>query len=276
MATGYFFLSSLYNRLQSSTQEHLNKIVFITGASSGFGKACAEKFAANGYDVVITARREKRLHEIKDQLEKKYKISVLPLCFDVQDRSSVFQSINQLPEEWKDIDVLINNAGLALGRDLFENASLEDWETMIDTNVKGLLYVSKAVLPFMIAQKKGHVINLGSIAGKEVYERGNVYCASKFAVEAISRSMRIDLLPHHIKVTAIHPGAAETEFSLVRFKQDADLAKKTYDGIIPLSAEDVADAIYYCASLPPHVCINDLVITCTAQASTYYFFRESK
>jgi len=262
--------------LQTSTKEHLNKIVFITGASSGFGKACAEKFAANGYDVVITARRAERLQELKEQLEKKYKVSVLTLCFDVQNRSSVFESINQLPEEWKNIDVLINNAGLALGRDLFENASLEDWETMIDTNVKGLLYVSKAVLPFMIKRNKGHVINMGSIAGKEVYERGNVYCASKFAVEAISRSMRIDLLPHHIKVTAIHPGAAETEFSLVRFKQDAALAKKTYDGIIPLSAEDVADTIYYCASLPPHVCINDLVITCTAQASTYYFYREPK
>ncbi|MFI5155822.1 MAG: SDR family NAD(P)-dependent oxidoreductase [Chitinophagales bacterium] len=254
----------------------MKKIVFVTGASSGFGKACAEKFAANAYDVVITARRQERLNELKKQLEDKYKVAVLSLCFDVQDRSSVFDTINHLPDEWKNIDVLINNAGLALGRDLFENASLEDWETMIDTNVKGLLYVSRAILPFMIARGKGHVINMGSIAGKEVYERGNVYCASKFAVDAISRSMRIDLLRHHIKVTAIHPGAAETEFSLVRFKQDADQAKKTYEGFIPLSAEDVADVIYYCASLPQHVCINDLVITCTAQAGTYYFFKENK
>ncbi len=176
-----------------------------------------------------------------------------------------------LPEKWKNIDILINSAGLALGRDLFNEADLGDWNTMIDTNVKGLLYVSKAVIPFMVKRKKGHIINLGSIAGKEVYERGNVYCASKAAVDSISQSMRIDLLKHNIKVTAIHPGAAETEFSLVRFKGAEETAKKVYDDFKPLTAEDVAGIIFFTASLPPHVCINDLVVTCIQQANTYLF-----
>jgi len=198
------------------------------------------------------------------------------LHFDVQEQQAVFDSINVLPGEWKDIDVLINNAGLALGRDLFDEADLKDWDTMIDTNVKGLLYVSKAVLPLMIKQKKGHIINLGSVAGKEIYERGNVYCVSKFAVDAITKAMRIDLLQHNIKVTAIHPGAAETEFALVRFKGEEEKAKKTYEGFQPLSAQDVADIIYYTASLPPHVCINDLVVTCTQQANSIYFNKMAK
>jgi NADP-dependent 3-hydroxy acid dehydrogenase YdfG len=169
------------------------------------------------------------------------------------------------------VDILVNNAGLALGRDLFDKASLDDWDTMIDTNVKGLLYVSKAVLPGMIKRKKGHIINVGSTAAKEAYEGGNVYCASKSAVDAISKAMRIDLLQHSIKVTAIHPGAAETEFSLVRFKGSEDTAKKVYEGYKPLSAADVADIIYYTATLPPHVCINDLVVTCTQQANSFVF-----
>nr|MBP8245025.1 SDR family NAD(P)-dependent oxidoreductase [Chitinophagaceae bacterium] len=170
--------------------------------------------------------------------------------------------------------ILVNNAGLAAGRDYFEEASLDDWNTMIDTNVKGFLYVARAVAELMISNKQGHIINLGSIAGKEVYEKGNVYCASKFAVDALNQAMRIDLLRHQIKVTAINPGAAETEFSLVRFKGDEATAKKIYDGIEPLHAEDIADVIYYCASLPAHVCINDLTLTCTRQASNVYFNRQ--
>lgn len=251
----------------------MNKIAFITGATSGFGKAAAEKFAANNYDVVITGRREDRLHELQTSLEKKFGIGVLPLVFDVRERTKVFDVVNSMPDKWKAIDVLLNNAGLALGRDFFDDASLDDWDTMIDTNVKGLLYVSKAVVPFMTARNKGHIINLGSVAGKEVYEKGNAYCASKYAVDAISKSMRIDLLHHRIKVTAIHPGAAETEFSLVRFKGNTTDATKIYDGYQPLSAEDVANTIYYCASLPEHVCINDLVLTCTAQANAFYTFK---
>lgn len=178
-----------------------------------------------------------------------------------------------MPNEWKNIDVLINNAGLALGRDLFNDAEMDDWETMIDTNVKGLLYVSKALLPGMVSRKKGHIINIGSIAGKEVYEKGNVYCASKAAVNAISKSMRIDLLQHHIKVTAIHPGAAETAFGNVRFKGDEEMARKVYERYQPLTAMDVADVIYYCTTLPEHVCINDLDITCLAQANAYYIYK---
>ena len=251
----------------------MNKIVLITGATSGFGKACAEKFSANGYNIIITGRRKDRIEKIKTELEKKFSIKVLPLVFDVRNKKVVFDILQNIPEEWKKIDVLVNNAGLALGRDFFEEADLEDWETMIDTNVKGLLYVTKAILPFMISRRKGHIINIGSVAGKEVYEKGNIYCASKQAVDAISKALRIDLLRHEVKVTAIHPGAAETEFSLVRFKENEDLAKKMYEGYTPLSAEDVADIIYYCASVPTHVCINDLVVTCTAQANSFYLYK---
>jgi NADP-dependent 3-hydroxy acid dehydrogenase YdfG len=249
----------------------MNKIVLITGATSGFGEACARKFAAaGGYQLIITGRRKERLEALKKELGPT--TETLPLVFDVQDKEAVFSTFRQLPEGWKKIDLLINNAGLALGRDFFDEASMDDWETMLDTNVKGLLYVSRAVLPYLVAQK-GHIINLGSVAGKEVYEKGNVYCASKFAVDALSRSMRIDLLRHGIKVTAIHPGAADTEFSEVRFKGDTNQAKKIYEGYTPLSAADVADAIFYCATLPPHVCINEINITCTAQADAFYFYK---
>lgn len=251
----------------------MNKIAFITGATSGFGKAAAEKFAANQYNVIINGRRKDRLAELKTQLETQFNTKVLSLAFDVRDRKNVFETINNIPEEWKQIDLLLNNAGLALGRDFFDEANLDDWDTMIDTNVKGLLYVSKAVIPFMTKRNKGHIINLGSVAGKDVYEKGNAYCASKFAVDAISKSMRIDLLQHHIKVTAIHPGAADTEFSLVRFKGNKSDAAKIYDGYKPLYAGDVAEVIYYCSSLPEHVCINDLVLTCTAQANAFYTFK---
>lgn len=251
----------------------MNKIAVITGATAGIGKACAEKFAANQYNLIITGRRNDRLSALQTDLEKRYHIAVLPLCLDVQDKQAVDTAFGNLPENWQSIDVLINNAGLALGRDSFEDADMTDWETMLNTNVHGLLYVSRALLPYMLRAKKGHIINLGSIAGKEVYEKGNVYCASKFAVDAITKSMRVDLLKHNIKVTGIHPGAVETEFSLVRFKGDEKTAGSVYNGLTPLKAEDIADTIWYCASLPAHVCINDLVITCTQQAGTYYFHK---
>jgi NADP-dependent 3-hydroxy acid dehydrogenase YdfG len=247
----------------------MSKIILITGASSGFGKATATKFAAGGWNVIITGRRKEKLEVLAKALEANYGIKTLCLNFDVQDKKAVFDNLQNLPTEWQAINILVNNAGLALGRDSFENANLEDWETMIDTNVKGLLYASKAVLPMLI-KEKGHIINIGSTACKEVYKDGNVYCASKHAVDAISKAQRIDLLPYQIKVTAIHPGAADTEFSVVRFKGDAEKASAVYTGYTPLKAEDIADTVWYVANTPAHVCINDLVITCTAQANSMY------
>jgi len=249
----------------------MKKIVFITGATSGFGEACAYKFAQNNFDLLLNGRRIDRLQKLKTSLEERYKISCCLLPFDVQKQEEVMNSINNLPGEWKQIDVLINNAGLALGRDPFPDADLSDWNTMIDTNIKGLLYVSKAVVPFMVERKKGHIINIGSTAAKETYEGGNTYSATKAAVDSLTKGMRIDLLHHLIKVSSIHPGAAETEFSQVRFKGAEETAKKVYEGFHPLAAEDVADIIFYTASLPPHVCINDLVVTCTQQASNIFF-----
>ena len=247
----------------------MSKIILVTGASSGFGKAIATKFAEGGWNVIITGRRKEKLEVLAKALEANYGIKTLSLIFDVQDKKAVFDNLQNLPAEWQAINILVNNAGLALGRDSFENANLEDWETMIDTNVKGLLYASKAVLPMLI-KEKGHIINIGSTAGKEVYKDGNVYCASKHAVDAISKAQRIDLLPYQIKVTAIHPGAADTEFSVVRFKGDAEKAKAVYTGYTPLMAEDIAETVWYVANTPAHVCINDLVITCTAQANSMY------
>ncbi len=247
----------------------MSKIILITGASSGFGKATATKFAAGGWNVILTGRRKEKLEALAKALEANYGVKTLCLNFDVQDKKAVFDNLQNLPTEWQAINILVNNAGLALGRDSFENANLEDWETMIDTNVKGLLYASKAVLPMLI-KEKGHIINIGSTAGKEVYKDGNVYCASKHAVDAISKAQRIDLLPYQIKVTAIHPGAADTEFSVVRFKGDAEKANAVYTGYTPLMAEDIADTVWYVANTPAHVCINDLVITCVAQANSMY------
>jgi 3-hydroxy acid dehydrogenase/malonic semialdehyde reductase len=247
----------------------MNKTVFITGATSGIGKACAEKFAQNNYNIVVTGRRNALLEKVKKDIENKYNVKVKTLCFDVQNKEEVFNAVASLGDEIT-IDILINNAGLALGRDAFDAADINDWETMMSTNVNGLLYTSRALIP-LIKKTKGHIINLGSIAGKEVYENGNVYCASKFAVDAISQSMRIDLLKYDIKVTAINPGAVETEFSLVRFKGDEEKAEAAYRNYIPLTANDVADTIFYCASLPSHVCINDLTITCLQQANTSIF-----
>ena len=242
----------------------------ITGASSGFGKALAHRFAENGNRLIITGRRRGNLQALQEELQTKYKIEIHICEFDVREKKEVFDSIASLPERFRGIDILINNAGLALGRDLFQDAELDDWETMMQTNVMGLMYVTKAILPLMKTAKKGHIINIGSIAGKEVYERGNGYCASKAAVDSLSKAMRIDLLSEGIKVTAIHPGAAETEFSKVRFKGDEQKASAIYQGYKPLSAEDVAEVVYYTTTLPLHVCINDLVLTCTAQANSFY------
>lgn len=249
----------------------MNKIVLITGATSGIGKACAEKFAAGGYNIIITGRRKDRLAELQNSIEKKFGVRVLDLVFDVRKREEVFDILNNINDEWKAVDLLINNAGLASGRDHFDEASIDDWETMIDTNINGLLYVTKAVIPWMIQKNKGHIINMGSVAGKEMYEKGNVYCGTKAAVDAISHTMRIDLLQHGIKVTAIHPGAVETEFALVRFKGDSEKAAATYKGFTPLVASDIADIIWYTATLPSNVCINDLVVTPLAQADAIYF-----
>lgn len=253
----------------------MNKTIFITGATSGIGKACAEKFAKEKNNLIITGRRSDRLELVKQELIEKYDIKVYTLCFDVQDKELVFKNISSLPTEWQNINILINNAGLALGKDSFDQADMDDWETMLNTNVHGLLYVTRAILPFMKNSSNPHIINLGSIAGKEVYENGNVYCASKAAVDALSTAMRIDLLKYGIKVTAIHPGAVETEFSLVRFKGDETKAAATYNHYIPLTALDIAENIYYCASLPAHVCINDLVITCLQQAGPHYLHKSA-
>ena len=251
----------------------MSKIILVTGATSGFGKAIAEKFAAAGWNCIITGRRADRLEEIAKALQTVYSVNVWPLLLDVRDREAVTNAFTNLPAEWQSIDLLVNNAGLALGRDSFEHASIDDWDTMIDTNVKGLLYVSKAIIPYFIQHEKGHIINIGSTAGKEVYPLGNVYCATKHAVDAISKAQRIDLLQYGIKVTSVHPGAAETEFSVVRFKGDADKARQVYQGYEPLHPEDIADTVFYCATLPAHVCINDLVITCTAQANSFFTYK---
>lgn len=251
----------------------MEKIVFITGATSGFGKACAQLFAANGYQLILNGRRADRLDELKQELQQQFNSNVHLLVFDVQNKEQVFTCINSLTKEWQSIDVLINNAGLALGRDYFNEADMDDWETMLNTNVKGLLYVSRAVLPFMINNKKGHIINIGSTAAKETYEKGNIYCASKAAVDSISKAMRIDLLQHQIKVTAIHPGAAETEFGITRFKGDEQKAAAVYEGYKALTPNDVAAVVYYTTTLPAHVCINDLVLTCTAQANSFYTYK---
>jgi NADP-dependent 3-hydroxy acid dehydrogenase YdfG len=252
----------------------MSKIILITGASSGFGKAIAEKFAAGGWNLILTARRKEKLAEVATAIEKKYGVKTLSLVFDVQDKEAVFAQLNNLPAAWQAVDILVNNAGLALGRDSFLDANIEDWETMIDTNVKGLLYTSKAVLPYLIKQQ-GHIINIGSTAGKEVYKDGNVYCASKHAVDAISKAQRIDLLPYKIKVSVIHPGAVETDFSLVRFKGDTAKAAAVYAGYDPLKAEDIADTAWYVANVPKHVCINDVVMTCVAQANSMHLHKDA-
>jgi NADP-dependent 3-hydroxy acid dehydrogenase YdfG len=248
----------------------------ITGATTGFGKSTALKFAENGYNIIITGRRKELLDVLEKELIAFGKINILSLNFDVRKKDEVESVIRNLPEEWKKIDILVNNAGLAVGLDHIQNGNTDDWDRMIDTNVKGLLYVTRAVAPLMVARNKGHIFNIGSIAGKETYENGNVYCASKSAVDALSKSMRIDMLKNNIKVTLIAPGMAETEFALVRFKGDEQKAKDVYKGINALTADDIADVIYYCATLPDHVCINELVITPTQQAGVNHSFRNSQ
>jgi 3-hydroxy acid dehydrogenase / malonic semialdehyde reductase len=250
----------------------MNSTILITGATSGFGKATAEKFAANGWRLILTGRRLDRLNDMATAFAAQGN-QCITLCFDVQNRQETETALQSLPQEWKSPDILVNNAGLALGRSSVQEGDPADWDTMIDTNIKGLLYVSRIVLPWMIAAGKGHVINIGSVAGKETYPDGNVYCATKFAVDALSRSMRTDLLPHGIRVTQISPGMAETEFSKVRFKGDESKANAVYKGIQPLTGADIADIIYFAATVPSHVCLNDIVVTCTAQANATTFKR---
>jgi NADP-dependent 3-hydroxy acid dehydrogenase YdfG len=241
------------------------KIAFITGATSGIGKATALLFASKGIDLIICGRRADRLQELKSELQSKVKVH--SLVFDIRDEQAVVDKIDSLPEEWKTIDILVNNAGNAHGLAPIHEGNTTDWDAMLDINVKGLLYVSKAIIPEMVTRKSGHIVNIGSIAGKEVYPNGNVYCASKFAVDAITSGMRLDLNPFGIRVTGIHPGLVETEFSLVRFKGDEQRANSVYKGFQPLTAEDIADVIWYTVNCPPHVMISDLTILPTAQAS---------
>ena len=245
----------------------------VTGATAGFGKAIAMLFAKHGYNIIISGRRKERLDALEKELLSFGKIKVLSLNFDVRKQDEVASAIQNLPAEWKAIDILVNNAGLAAGLGHIDTGLIDDWDRMIDTNVKGLLYVTRAVAPLMVARNSGHIFNIGSIAGLEAYENGNVYCATKSAVNSLSKSMRIDLLKNNIKVTHIAPGMAETEFSLVRFNGDDEKAKTVYKGIDALTADDIADAIYYCASLPAHVCINEIVITPTQQASVNHSVR---
>lgn len=251
----------------------MKKTILITGATSGFGLAIARRFAEGGYDLIITGRREERLQRIKDELVAAHGCAVTTLAFDVRDKAAVKAAITSLGD--RNIDILVNNAGLAAGLNTIDNGDTDDWDLMIDTNLKGLLYVTRAVLPRMKARCHGHIINIGSTAGKTVYKNGNVYCATKFGVDALNQAMRIELLPYSIKVTAINPGAAETEFSLVRFKGDAERAEGVYQGFQPLKAEDIADVAWYCATLPTHVCINDLTMTCTTQANSLYNIKEA-
>ncbi|HAM11121.1 MAG: NAD(P)-dependent oxidoreductase [Bacteroidetes bacterium GWE2_41_25] len=251
----------------------MNKIVMVTGATAGFGRATALIFAKNGYNLIITGRRKERLEELEKELLKTSDIKVLSLNFDVRNLDEVNSAIKNLPAEWKAIDILVNNAGLAVGMDHIDKGNIDDWERMIDTNIKGLLYVTRAVSPLMAARNSGHIFNIGSIAGKDAYENGNVYCASKAAVASLSKGMRIDLLQNNIKVTHIAPGMAETEFSIVRFKGDSVRADSVYKGIDALKGDDIANVIYFCATLPAHVCINDLELTPTQQASVVHNYR---
>lgn len=252
----------------------MNRVVLVTGATSGIGEACALKFADNGDHIIITGRRNERLKELESILRKKG-VKTLSLNFDIRIKEDVFKAIDSLPEEWKNIDILVNNAGLSLGLDPIQDGDLQDWENMIDTNIKGLLYISKKIAPIMVERQKGHIINIGSIAGKEVYPNGNVYCATKHAVDAITKAMRVDMVKHGIKVTQIAPGAVETEFSIVRFHGDEEKAKNVYNGFEPLIAEDIAETVIFAANQPPHMNINDMLIMPTAQASSQVFHKKA-
>lgn len=251
----------------------MSKLALITGATSGIGRATALLLAEKGINLIITGRREERLLSLKKDMETK-NIHVLTLCFDVRNEAEVKKSLGNLPEEWRKIDILVNNAGLAAGLGAIQNGDTDDWDRMIDTNVKGLLYVTRAIAPGMVERESGHIINIGSIAGKEVYPNGNVYCATKSAVDALTKGMRIDMLPHNIKVTQICPGAVETEFSLVRFHGDKQRSDKVYEGYENLVAEDIADCIWFVVSRPSHVNINDMVVMPSAQATATLFHKQ--
>jgi len=253
-----------------------NKIVLITGASSGIGKACAEAFAREGADLILTARRLQLIDKLSQSLKKKFKIKILTAKLDVRDKEEVKDLVSSLSKEWRKIDILLNNAGLARGLSTIDEGKYNDWDEMIDTNVKGLLYVSREILPLMVKRKKGHIINIGSIAGHSVYPKGNVYNASKFAVGAITRGMRLDLYEKDIRISTVDPGMVETEFSIVRFRGDKEKANKIYEGLKPLSAADIADAVLYCATRPQHVNIDELIITPIAQASAIHVKRNLK
>lgn len=248
----------------------MTKIALITGATSGIGKATAEAFGKAGYNLILTGRREERLMEVSNTIAKKLAVNVLPLVFDVQDRAAVQQNLANLPDNWKAVDVLVNNAGLAVGLESIHEGNPDDWDQMIDTNIKGLLYVSRAIIPLMVQREKGHIFNMSSIAGVQVYRGGNVYCATKHAVRALSRAMRIELAQHNIRVTDIEPGKVDTEFSLVRFKGDQEKAKNIYTGPEPLHAQDIAAAILDAAQKPAHVCINEINITCISQPDAFH------
>lgn len=252
----------------------MNKIIMITGATSGFGRATAIKFAKNGFDIIITGRRKERLDELEKELAG-FGVKVLSLNFDVRKKAEVEKTISDIPEKWKNIDILVNNAGMAAGLAHIDKGDIDDWERMIDTNLKGLLYVTWNVAPLMVRRETGHIINIGSIAGRESYENGNVYCATKAAVDALSKCMRIDLYRNNIKVTNIAPGMAETEFSIIRFNGDTKRAHEFYNGVDALTPEDIAEVIYFCVSLPAHVCINDLLISPLQQANVTNVHRKS-
>jgi 3-hydroxy acid dehydrogenase / malonic semialdehyde reductase len=252
-----------------------NKIVFITGASSGIGRACAEEFAKAGSNLILCARRIERLIELKKSLVKKYKVKILVAQLDVRKLHDVKKIISSLPAQWKQIDILLNNAGLARGLNKVHEADITHWEEMIDTNIKGLLYVTRTILPLMIERKHGHVINIGSTAGHEIYPMGNVYCATKFAVKALTQSIRVDVLDKNIKVTSVDPGMVMTEFAKVRFSGDENRANKVYEGITPLSPQDVAEAVVFSATRPDNVNINEIILTPICQASSAQIFRNT-
>lgn len=250
-----------------------NKIAFVSGATSGFGRAIVFRLAKLGYRLIITGRRNERLQRISQQLKEEYANDVFSLCFDIRDKNACEQAIQSLPADFQNIDLLVNNAGLAAGASSFEESDIADFEQMVDTNIKGLLYITKLIVPKMVERKSGHIINISSIAGIEVYPGGSVYCATKHAVNAITKGLRIDLVKYGIKVSSISPGMAETEFSLVRYHGDAEKAKAVYAGLVPLNAEDIADAVEFIVTRPNHVSINDIQINPAQQANTYISFR---
>jgi 3-hydroxy acid dehydrogenase/malonic semialdehyde reductase len=258
-----------------TTSQH-KKIAFVSGATSGFGRAIALRLGKLGYRLVITGRRGERLQQLAQQLKENYAIDVFPLCFDIRDKSACEQAIQSLPEDFQKIDLLVNNAGLAAGASSFEESDMADFEQMVDTNIKGLLFITKLIVPGMVERKSGHIINISSIAGIEVYPGGSVYCATKHAVNAITKGLRIDLVKYGIKVSSISPGMAETEFSLVRYHGDAEKAKAVYSGLVPLNAEDIADAVEFIITRPKHVSINDIQINPAQQANTYISFRNEQ